>query len=39
MGGLEGPPKPPTLRASAEPWRFAIVARCRKKRQAEAALH
>ena len=26
MGGLEGPPIPPTLRAPAEPWRSASVA-------------
>jgi hypothetical protein len=25
MGGLEGPPKPPTLRAPAKPWRSATV--------------
>src|SRR4249919_1351241 len=26
MGGLDGPPYPPTLRAPAQPWRFASVA-------------
>src|SRR5258705_11679798 len=25
MGGPEGPPMPPALRAPAEPWRFASV--------------